>query len=294
MEKRKVPELLIEKIVLGELPEAQKRRLMADPDVVRRVRELERSNREILSMYPPDEMSRRISGRLEALASAQGPVATVERARSRDERRRSRRRDDARGSEARSVFGLPPLIPVAGFATVAVVTGLLLAVLLPGGLRSGQATASVVEETRVKGLKPHLVVYHKTESGAETLRENDAVAEHDVLQLGYVSGSKSYGVIVSIDGRGVVTLHFPTASATAGELELEGESLLPFAYELDDAPSFERFFLVTSPEPFPVNVVVGAAERLSGAPEKARRAALELPRKLEQTSIVLLKKAAGR
>jgi hypothetical protein len=294
MEKRKVPDLFIEKIVLGELPEAQKRRLMEDPDVVRRVRELERSNEEILSAYPPDEMSRRISGRLEALEAAQGPVAAPERGRSRGEQRRSRRRDEARGSEARSVFGLPPLIPVAGFATVAVVAGLLLAVLLPGGLRSGQATASVVEETRVKGLKPHLVVYHKTEAGVETLRDNDTVAERDVLQLGYVSGSKPYGVIVSIDGRGVVTVHFPAASSTAGELELQGETLLPFAYELDDAPSFERFFLVTSPEPFPVAVVVSAAERFSGAPEKARRGALALPGKLEQTSIVLLKKAAGR
>jgi hypothetical protein len=91
-----------------------------------------------------------------------------------------------------------------------------------------------------------------------------------------------------------VTVHFPSGAATAGGLEPKGETLLPFAYELDDAPGFERFFLVTSREPFPVEVVVGAAERLAAEPERARLAPLELPGKLEQSSIVLSKGPAGR
>jgi len=291
---RKVPDLLIERIVLGELPEAQTRRLMEDPEVARRVGELERSNREILAAYPPEEMGRRITGRLEALASAQGAAAAPEQRGAAAGRRRARRQDSRREVEGRSLFGLPRLAPVTGLVGVAVIAGLLLAVLLPGGLGSGRRTAAAAEETRLKGLRPHLVVYHKTGSGVETLRENDTVKDSDVLQIGYVSAARPYGVILSIDGRGVVTLHFPTASATAGALEPQGENLLPFAYELDDAPGFERFFFVTSPEPFPVDAVVHAAERLAGSPEQARRVPLELPGGLEQASIVLKKGAAAR
>jgi hypothetical protein len=291
---RKVPDLLIERLLLGELPEAEARRLMDDPEVVRRVQELERSNREILAAYPAEEMSRRIAGRVEALASVQGAPENARHGRSRRSRSTSRRSEAPGDSGIRRFFNMPKLVPVAGFATLAVVTGLLLVVLLPGGLQPGVAGVAGIEETRLKGLKPHLVVYHKTRSGAELLRENSVVAERDVLQLGYVSGLQPYGVILSIDGRGVVTLHFPTGSRTAGSLEPQGEVLLPFAYELDDAPGFERFFLITSREPFPVNIALGAADRLARDPDRARRVPLELPGKLEQSSIVLTKGPAGR
>ncbi|MBN1838324.1 MAG: hypothetical protein JW820_20865, partial [Spirochaetales bacterium] len=113
-------------------------------------------------------------------------------------------------------------------------------------------------------------------------------------QLGYVAAARAYGVILSIDGRGVVTLHFPVGSTGAGELEREGESLLPFAYELDDAPGFERFFFVTGPEPFAVDSVLEAAERLAADPEQARQAPLILPGELEQVSMMLKKTAAVR
>jgi hypothetical protein len=61
-------------------------------------------------------------------------------------------------------------------------------------------------------------------------------------------------LIASIDGAGVVTLHYPAnadAPALATALAQKPTSL-PQAYVLDDAPQFERFFFITSEDPIEV------------------------------------------
>ena len=59
-----------------------------------------------------------------------------------------------------------------------------------------------------------------------------------------------FGVLLSIDGAGHVTLHLPESAARRRRADAQGEIRLPSAYELDDAPAFERFLLVTSAAPF--------------------------------------------
>ena len=59
--------------------------------------------------------------------------------------------------------------------------------------------------------------------------------------------------------------------------------LLAQAYELDDAPGFERFYLVTADEPFAVESVVDATRR-AGADGP-----LDLPAAMDQSSVVLEK-----
>ena len=149
------------------------------------------------------------------------------------------------------------------------------------------------EETRLKGARPHLVVHRQTAGGAETLGAGDPARAGDVLQVGYVAapprGGATYGVILSIDGRGTVTLHHPSGEGPASRLEGEGERLLGHAYRLDDAPGYERFFLVTSPRPFRVSAALEAARKLAVSPRGARLADLELPRGLVQGSLLLVK-----
>jgi hypothetical protein len=58
---------------------------------------------------------------------------------------------------------------------------------------------------------------------------------------------------------------------------------LPQAYELDDAPAFERFYMVTADEPFAVETVVDAIRR-AGADGR-----LDLPAAMDQSSVVLEK-----
>jgi hypothetical protein len=142
---------------------------------------------------------------------------------------------------------------------------------------------------RVKG-PTRLVVFRQVGTQAERL-EQDAVARAgDLLQLRYDTGRHSYGVIASVDGAGVVTLHFPSSEDAPPEATaLEKKStVLPHAYALDDAPKFERFFFITANEPIDVQQSLAALRALARRPDSAD-AALELPSGLDQWSLRLKK-----
>lgn len=255
MDKKRVPDLLVEQLLLGELPEAKRRELLRDPEVQVRLRQLEESNRAILEAHPPQVMAKRIAWRLE---------------------------------KARQARARPPLaryLPAMGFAAL-LVAGL--AVVLVSTL--SRQPAHILEATRLKGLKPHLEVYRQSGSGAEALAAGGTVHSGDVLQIGYIAAAQPYGLILSIDGRGTVTLHFPASASAPSRLAGDGPVLLDYAYKLDDAPQFERFFLVTAERAIPVEAVLKAARELAAQPERARTASLALPRGLEQWSLLLIKK----
>ncbi len=115
----------------------------------------------------------------------------------------------------------------------------------------------------------------------------------NVLQMSYAAGEAKYGAIFSIDGRGTLTWHvpagYPGGSRAAPALDPRGNVVLPSAYELDDAPRFERFFLVYGAAPFEIADVAQAARALAARPSSADRDALVLPRGLGQYSFVLSK-----
>jgi hypothetical protein len=68
----------------------------------------------------------------------------------------------------------------------------------------------------------------------------------DILQLVYMSGTYSHGVIISIDGNGEITLHFPGKSGSSTLLERKKKVQLPTAFQLDHAPHYEKFFFFAS------------------------------------------------
>ena len=121
---------------------------------------------------------------------------------------------------------------------------------------------------RLKGIAPHLTIHRQGASpraGAEVLARGARVRPGDVLQLSVVSAGRPYGVVVSVDGRGVVTRHAPLAGTVAAKLAPEGAIPLDHSYRLDDAPAFERFFLVTGGSPFPAEADVEAIRRLAAS-----------------------------
>jgi hypothetical protein len=278
MKENRIPDLFIEKLLLDELPKRKKEELLKDPKVQRRITELKAANQKILEEYPPGEMARAIQRRARRAEALQ---AEVERTRSAGDKGERPSSAPAR----RGAFGWPRLVPVAGFALVVLVGGLLLITRGP----SVFAPRSPAEEVRLTGGGAYLTVYKQTATGAQALESGDAVAERNNLQIGYVAGTNRYGAILSIDGRGTVTLHYPVSAAADPSLEAGGEVILPFSYALDDAPDFERFFFVVSEKPFSVNEVLEAARDFSGQPLKAKKQNLNLPKGLEQTSILLLK-----
>ncbi|MEM6273722.1 MAG: ActD-like protein [Myxococcota bacterium] len=258
MNNNRVPQLLVERLAKGELPEPKKteveRRLAREPGGAERLSDIERSDRAILTELPPARFR-----------------ATLET------------RTGARPGRSWT-WGL---VPAVGLAAAALV-------LLPqnddaplGGApgvvdseRRGSEGAVGVEETRNKGPGSDLVVFR----GQERLVDGAAAAEGDLLQLGYVAREPGFAVLLARDGWGVVTVLEPARSDQALPLEPSG-TLQTFSssYELDSAPDYERFFWVRSRERFSVAPVRRAVARWSeGEP-------LDLPEDFEQATFMVQK-----
>lgn len=241
----------LERYLLRELPAEEMERVRAavaaDDRLWAELRQLEQSNAEILHVHPPSAVARRLAGAL-------GEKPT--------------RRWGSTGHFALAVALLVAFgAPLVWFRPWSV-----------DPLSDG--------DTRVKGRENQLFLYRKTSAGAEVLASGSVVQPHDVLQVAYQVSKPRYGVIVSIDGRGAVTRHLPFSAGEAVPLQPGAAVSLQQAYELDDAPAFETFFLVTSDRPFAAATVEKAARRAGQRrPDASTR--LDVPPAMDQFSVIL-------
>jgi hypothetical protein len=120
-----------------------------------------------------------------------------------------------------------------------------------GSQNTQVALAETQSDTRIKGLDARMEVWKKTPAGIVQLNDLDSVGEGDEIQLRYAVPEKCFGLLFSMDGNGALTLHMGDG-VKAIELAPGKMNSLPFAYKLDDAPYFEKFFFVTSPKEFAV------------------------------------------
>ena len=115
------------------------------------------------------------------------------------------------------------------------------------------AMAEVDNGTRIKGMQASLEVWKKTGDSAVQMVNLGDASEGDEIQLRYRVSQKCFGMLFSMDGNGTVTMHMGDGN-NAIELEPGKMTTLPFAYKLDNAPKFEKFFLLTSQNAFAINV----------------------------------------
>ena len=137
--------------------------------------------------------------------------------------------------------------------------------------------------------KPHILVHRKMDSNTELLGSGDRAKEGDLLQIAYAPAGQSYGVIFSIDGNSLVTLHFPESRTESTLLQSKDRVLLKSAYELDDAPEFERFFFITAQTKISVKSILDEANSLALNPGKAKTDKLELPEAFGQFTTLIIK-----
>lgn len=255
-----IPDWKLERILLGEESDEG-----LGPDDRARLEALRASNEEILARHPP----RLVADRIE----------------------RELRRGGTAAARATPAPKAPPFWLRPAFVAAPALAGLAVVFLLakPGG----EVVAPLddgPEITREKGdVRASLVVHRRSAAGPERLASGAAVKAGDVLQLSYAAAGTTHGVIVSVDGGGAATLHHPERPGLSTALAGDGETPLAEAYELDAAPGFERFFLVTSPAPIDVAAVLGAARALAADPAAAREGKLLLPDGLTQTSVIVVK-----
>lgn len=108
------------------------------------------------------------------------------------------------------------------------------------------------EGTRIKGMDARMEVWKKTADSAVQMSNLDEAREGDEIQLRYSVPEKSFGLLFSMDGNGALTMHMGSENQ-AIELAPGEMTTLPFAYKLDNAPKFEKFFLLTSRNMFSIN-----------------------------------------
>lgn len=249
----KISDFTLERYLLKELPGRQleeiTRRLESDPQLKQRLQALEQSNAEILKQYPSRQMSHLIKTQASVQARAKAPARRL---------------------------GFMPLLGLAAAATVVVAV-------------SPYLWDNLADTTRTKGAAASLFIYRKLPSGAELLKNKAVAKPGDLLQIAYLSQQDGCGVILSLDGRGAVTLHYPAGDQSSTQLTVKRKTVLPLSYELDDAPGFERFFLITSPSELPVAAIMASARQLARDARQAMNQPLALPQGASQISFLVRK-----
>jgi hypothetical protein len=138
---------------------------------------------------------------------------------------------------------------------------------LPRNPAETSETTVIASVDRPKGFvseTPELAVYLK--DNEEILLDNHALlSEGSTVQLAYTTppGAERYGVIFSIDGRSVLTTHYPYWKGQSSILVSGKRTFLDEAYTLDDAPGYEVCVMVVSDEPLDTEEVLRKAQGLS-------------------------------
>lgn len=219
-----IPDWKLERYLQGTLPHAEAEEIRiaeSEDDVLHaRLEALRQSDKEILARYPAERTVPKI-------------------------------REKASHKTKQAFWLYAPLAAAAVFLVF------FIPLTTPGiaSFWDGDADKVIYSEsgTQIKGFsEARLEVWQKAPDSAQKLDEQSEVRAGDELQVRYAVPEKCYGLIFSIDGNGTMTAHLADGDA-AVELAPGKMATLPFAYKLDNAPYFEKFFFVTSKKEFHIN-----------------------------------------
>ena len=245
-----VPNWKAERYLLRELPASEMTALRAleseGGKFSAQLEQLRDSNKELLAKYPANPAAEKMRNNLRKFAVI----------------------------ESKSKW----LVPLSACAALLITATALITVFSNEDIATQSIVAINEDGTRVKGLKSGLEIWRKTAEDAERLSDNSEAKAGDLLQMRYIAEEKCYGVILSMDGNGVLTIHLTGNQGKAAELEAGRIVSLNSAYELDDAPKFETFYLITANREFELAPI--AQNLLQG----------KLPKDLQVSQITLKKR----
>ncbi len=268
MKRDLLPEIILERYLLNELPEEKAKEIEAyireNPREAARLDELRESNRKILEEYPPEIRT---------------PII------------REAYERETKKKERKSAMGLP------GFLKIAFPAGALALFIFSffftgteDNILNRDITNGNGEVTRIKGREDSLSIFRKTGAEVQPLKNGDIVKESDLLQIAYRVTTGRYAVILSMDGRGSVTLHLPEKPDSSPRVNPGKTVYLKNSYELDDAPGFERFFLLVSKNKINIDSIIKRAEVLAKNRERVRTGKLDAGKQVREVSFILKKK----
>jgi hypothetical protein len=153
----------------------------------------------------------------------------------------------------------------------------------------------LTDSTRIKGRSsspantgPKIFLFRKLGDRIEELKEGSKTHPGELLQIAYLVRKQKYGIIFSIDGDGMLTRHFPEEGQLDTLLVRDQRHFLTQAYELDNAPEFERFYFLSSKEKIDMKTIfakINNKEMVS----KENRVIRGLDPKIALTSFLIVK-----
>ncbi|HEX7503337.1 MAG TPA: hypothetical protein VF451_07930 [Acidobacteriota bacterium] len=264
-----VPDWMLERYLLDELPGKKRRqlekRLAQDPALRAELEKMRLSDRQILSSYPPERVIPEILRR-----------AALEKPRPATSRR------------WRLAWVAAPALALAVFLLL-ILPPLLQRRLVNPGDANAEDYIGVKGDGVLSRAAARLQLYRRNGDSSEQLMDGSPARAGDRLQVAFVPGKQTHGVILSIDGAAAVTLHFPDKADGDTALPAGSRVFLPRSYELDKAPLFERFFFITAQAPLPTTAILEKARVLAADRKRAMAGDLDLPAGCKQFSLLIRK-----
>lgn len=233
-ESMNIPSRIIEGIYNTELKAQDYYSLYGKDNIDKALFEIQKSNVEILNKYSPLQMKEAVLSKMGKSCESKTSRKTL----------LSKSKTTKSFSQFRIISYAAAAVFIAAIAIPVSLNTIKSKNPVPTERTKGPANAQTVQES-------NLTLYRQNGREIRTLKNGEFAHKGDVLQLTYQAGNADYGIIFSVDGNGNITRHFPENSWTSGKLKHSNEEIpLDFSYELDDAPDYEYFIMVTSASQF--------------------------------------------
>lgn len=270
MKPDKIPAWKLERFVLGELPPQElqqlQQRLEQDSVLQAQVNELKQNNQRFFQQHSFQAIRERaaLENRLQDISSTQAPAKTP----------------------SLLAFFTQYWRPALTFASLVLIALFSLPFLQAPPQEPTLQLA--MNDIRTKGLEDRLELWKKTADSVSLLADEAMVKPGDMIQVRLFVHQPTYVAVISLDGRGNWTLHYPDQDSSAILTQSNQPLILPFAYELDHAPRHETFWLLTSSERFSLQ---GLADFSIIYDKQQYPSQLSLPSPIKQHRLRLLKRA---
>ena len=266
----KIPSRILEAICNNELQAQDFYDVYGKENVINACNEIKLSNEQIKQTYSVEDMKRAVAEKLQN--SKNNEITKKCEKKEKNELNQQNfvvfGKKNTEKHQKMSFSKFKVIVPAMAAAVLAAV--ILPRMILPENLQNSQnlsENSAKNANIRVKGAKnienlensrqnqkTEIRLYKKTDDGVQLLSNGDSVKKGDVIQITYAPGKNNYGVIFSVDGNGNITRHFPEKSWNSERLSHEKPEIpLNFSYELDNAPNFECFVMVSSEKEFNLN-----------------------------------------
>ena len=300
----KIPTRILEAICNDELQAQDFYDVYGKENVINACNEIKLSNEQIKQTYSVEDMKRAVAQKLQNAKNHKN--SEKDKKIGKNEVKKQNfvvlRGKNTEKHQKMSFSKFKVIVPAMAAAVLAAV--ILPRMILPENLQNSQnlsENSAKNANIRVKGAKnienlensrqnqkTEIRLYKKTDDGVQLLANGDSAKSGDIIQITYAPGKNNYGVIFSVDGNGNITRHFPEKSWKSERLSHEKPEIpLDFSYELDNAPSFECFVMVSSEKEFNLNDI---EKRIENSKELDYLLEMKyLPKKTEGSVFVLEK-----